>query len=385
MDMLNAYTYEADSVEEAVADILRQLNQHGTLKKNSAGFLTCSYDFVESGVVSSLCKALPFDVAGCTTFCNGTNRESGGMLLCLSVLTADDCAFATAITPPLGSHLDAVVESAWEQALEGLGETPVFALSFLPLIHGLGGELILSALDRASGETPIFGTTACDDDTATYANSFVIHNGECFRDRMALLLTSGNVTPRFVVASTADNTKSRLAGCITDSEGSVLKTVDDETAARFLESIGLKKGAGAEGLSCIPFLVDYKDGTQPVARAIYMLTEEGHAVCGGAMPKGSSIGVTGMSPAQILATAENSMRAVVQHPDRGGLILFPCLGRNMVMAGEPEAEIELVRKLAGPEYPWHFAYSGGEVCPVYKESGETVNRFHNFTFIACAF
>ena len=70
--------------------------------------------------------------------------------------------------------------------------------------------------------------------------------------------------------------------------------------------------------------------------------------------------------------------------DLNGMILLPCLGRNMVLAVDPLAEIDVVKNLIGDAVPWHLAYSGGECCPVYTKDGQLVNRFHNFTFIGCA-
>ena len=34
------------------------------------------------------------------------------------------------------------------------------------------------------GGAPVFGTIACDSDTAYYSNTFTIHNGVCSRDRV---------------------------------------------------------------------------------------------------------------------------------------------------------------------------------------------------------
>ena len=86
----------------------------------------------------------------------------------------------------------------------------------------------------------------------------------------------------------------------------------------------------------------------------------------------------------ILLTAEQSLKKLLQNAGINGIIMFPCLGRNMVLGAAPLSETEKVRKVLGESLPWHLAYSGGELCPVYGSGGRTVNRFHNFTFIACA-
>jgi hypothetical protein len=144
-------------------------------------------------------------------------------------------------------------------------------------------------------------------------------------------------------------------------------------------------GKGVEGMSSIPFVVDYGDGTQPVARAIYGLNEDGSALCGGLMPEGSTLYIGRMDVEDILKTAENSINFLLKTDSLKGIILFPCLGRNMVLAMDPLAEIDLIRKQINDAVPWHLAYSAGECCPVTNiNSGHLESRFHNFTFIGCA-
>jgi hypothetical protein len=156
------------------------------------------------------------------------------------------------------------------------------------------------------------------------------------------------------------------------------------TAKDYFESIGLATGKGIEGMSSVPFVVDYGDGTQLVARAIYGLDEDDSAVCGGIMPEGGTLYIGRMDVEDILLTARTSLNTLLEGKNLNGIIMFPCLGRNMVLAMDPLEEIGVVKNTIGNRIPWHLAYSGGEVCPVYSKDGLSVNRFHNFTFIGCA-
>ena len=383
MKLLNAWSMELDEPAVVVSDILEQLDLEKNALKNSVGFLTCSYDFVESGMVKAICEALPFDVVGCTTLTNANNEEAGIMLLCLTVLTADDCQFATAVTESLHNDLEGAVNAAAMKAMSGLGQTSQMALAFLPMF-GVGGEIMLSILNKALDGIPIFGTVGCDHDTAEYCNTYIIHNGECFRDCLSFLLIAGNVNPRFVVASTSEQNLRKQQAVITSSEGCLLKQVNNMTAKEYFESIGLISGKGIEGMSSVPFVVDYGDGTQPVARAIYGLNQDGSALCGGVMPEGSTLYIGRMDVEDILLTAKNSIKDLIKTNNLNGIILFPCLGRNMVLAMDPLAEIDLVKNQISDLVPWHLAYSAGECCPVYYKDNRLANRFHNFTFIGCA-
>ena len=384
MRMLNAWTSEADDPAVAVGEILEQLNLENRLLANSAGFITCNDDYVETGMVKAVCDALPFEVVGCTTLTNAVNHESGTLLLCLSVLTADDCLFATGITPPLRGNVRAAIRDTYHNTARRLGEQPGLILAFFPMISDIGGELMLHALTDAAAGVPIFGTIACDADTAQYSNSFTLHNGICSRDSVAMMLVSGNVNPRFVVTATSEQNLHKQQALITSSEGSLLKEVNGMSAQEYLSSIGLLQGAGVEALSSVPFVVNYNDGSQPVARAIYSLNSDGSASCGGLMPKGGTLSIGRMDVDDILLTAEQSLTKLLHNENANGIIMFPCLGRNMVLGVTPLGEINVIQEALGDSLPWHLAYSGGEVCPVYGNDGRTVNRFHNFTFVACA-
>jgi len=380
MKMLNAWTLELDEPEIAVSEILEQLGLESNTQKNSIGFITCSYDYIESGIVKAVCEAIPFEIIGCTTLTNANNEEDGTMLFCLTVFTADDCQFVAAVTGALGKDVDGAIGAAVRAATNDSEQPAKIALAFMPMF-GIGGEIMLNALDKVLPGVPVFGTVGCDHDTAEYSNTYVIHNGECYRDCLSFMLIYGNVNPRFVVTSTSDQNLRKQQAVITSSEGCLLKKVNDMTAKEYFESIGLASGKGVEGMSSIPFVVDYNDGSQPVARAIYGLNEDGSAVCGGIMPEGGTLYIGRMDVDDILLTAETSVNKLLSENGANGIVLFPCLGRNMVLALDPMAEINVVRNSVGSSVPWHLAYSGGESCPVSGKDGQLLNRFHNFTFI----
>ncbi len=384
MRLLNAWTLEPDDPKIAVSQILDQLNLEENAQKSSVGLLTCSYDFVESGMVKAICDALPFDVIGCTTLTNANNAEAGTILLCLTVFTADDCQFSAVVTGSLREDLEGEVDRATQRAKAGLEGAARMSVALFPMF-GVGGEIMLGALDSALDGVPIFGTVACDHDTAEYSNTYTVFNGECFQDRLSFILISGNVKPRFVVAATSEQNLRKQQAVITSSEGCLIKKINNMTARDYFESVGMSAGKGIEGMSSVPFVVDYGDGSQPVARAIFGLNEDGSALCGGYMPEGSTLYIGRMDEEDILQTAESSIKELLKTEGLAGILLFPCLGRNMVLVLDPLAEINIVKEQIGDRVPWHLAYSAGECCPVYYVKGEHLaNRFHNFTFCGCA-
>ncbi|MDR2631910.1 MAG: hypothetical protein LBC60_13410 [Spirochaetaceae bacterium] len=59
--MLTAHTFEIDDRNAVVREIQNQLYRQGALLKNTVGLLLCYLDFIISGTVEAICKALPFD------------------------------------------------------------------------------------------------------------------------------------------------------------------------------------------------------------------------------------------------------------------------------------------------------------------------------------
>jgi hypothetical protein len=330
---------------------------------------------------------MPFEVAGCTTLSNSINQVSGTMLLCLSVLTADDACFSTAMSQPLSgdvANVSGLVREAYREAASRLTGEPGLILTFLPMLTTISGEQMLESINEASGGVPVFGTIACDFDSATYSNTCVIHNGSYSCGGMGMILVSGNVKPRFVLASISEKNLHRQNAIITESEGSILKKVNDMSARDYLLSLGLLDEEGIAGTSSLPFVVNYNDGSQPVARAIYGVHDDGSVSCGGLMPEGGTLAICHIDMADVLLTAKQSAGKFLEYHDINGIFIFSCLGRNMALGLNPMIEFDTVKEAMGDRLPWHMSYSGGEACPVYNAEGDSMNRFHNFTFIGCA-
>ena len=384
MKMLNAWTLEIDEPDVAVAQIMAQLDMENSLLAHSAGFITCSYEYVETGTVKAICEALPFEVVGCTTVTNSVNQKAGILLLCLSVLTADDCRFSTASAHNLEGNIRKNTDEAFRQATESLGEPPKLALAFLPMVSTVSGEDMLNAIDAAAKGIPIFGGVGCDSDPAHYDNTYTIHNGTCSKDCISMLLISGQVVPRFIVGATSEHSLYRQQAIITKSEGNILKEVNHVSARDYFASIGLMQDNGLEAVSGVPFVIDHNDGSPPLARAIYAIYDDGSAICGGTTPEGATLSVGRLNVNDVLSTTEQSLEQLLKNKEINGIIMFPCIGRNFVLGATPLREVDKVREILGDSLPWHVAYAVGEICPVYTNTGDIMNRFHNFTFIACA-
>jgi len=380
---ITAFTEEIDEIDVAVGEIMSQIDAAGGLLTHSAGLMGFYAEFAETGVVTALCERLGFPVIGSTTLGTAVPNMHGGLLLTLTVLTSDDVTFSAAMTEPLSGHaLDDAATDAYTRARETLGEDPKLILVTAPLLVHAGDQYI-EALDAVSGGAPIFGTLTCGH-TMQYTELLTMCNGVLVPDTMAVLLIGGAVSPRFYCTSIEKSKIWQQAAIVTNSEGNVLKEVNNIPIIQFLESIGLAKdGNVAASISTFPFVLDYNDGTPGIMRAALSVTPEGYCVCGGLVPMGTTLSVSTFDRADVLSSTGHALDRVLAAEGGSVLLMLSCIGRNHALGADTDAEMALVRQRLGEDKAYLFVYSGGEICPVQNERGQSKNRFHNDTFIAC--
>lgn len=376
---MSAYTFEIDDAAMAVSEILAQLDVEHRLCAHAVGLMTCYDEFIETGVTKAISDALPFNIIGCSTMANASAGELGEMLLCLTVLTSDEVLFSAGVTQSLTEIQDAPLLAAYQAAREALPGEPAMMLLCGPVINQLGGELLVEKLDAISGGIPLFGTLGSNHRT-DFIRSYTIFNGQSHNDTLAFALVYGPIHPSFFVTTIPGEKIQHQKAIITKAAGNILMEIDHMPVQAYLEHLGLMD-AWVTSVS-FPFLIDYNDGTKPVLRSIYTFTPEGYAVCGGRMPIGTTLMLGDIDYADVVYTTGETVKQILQVPDRSCILMFSCLTRYVVLGPEPAAEMEQVRSSIH-DRAYHFCYSGGEICPVYNENGRLVNRFHNCTLIAC--
>jgi hypothetical protein len=384
---LTAHTAEIDDVEAAVAEIVDQLDLKDRLLKNSVGLLSCYAEFIDAGIVKALCSALPFEVVGTTTLATAARGSSEAILLSLMILTSDDVSFSTGLSAPILSEDGAILREAYEDAAARLAGKPALILSYAPLLLNVGGDFFVRALDEASGGVPNFGCIAIDH-TENYAESRVLRNGEPYTDRYAFVLLSGDISPRFFMATISSETIFKDKGVVTSSQGNQLRSVSGLPVLEYLQKIGLSKGPDGSifGINTIPFVVDYGDGSTPVVCVIFAFTPEGYAVCGGSIPEGAILSIGAINADEVVATTGKSYHEALTLEKISCMLIFSCVGRYFALGYDPMGEAEVTHSLLdGTDIPYQFTYSGGELCPVSARNarGSTVNRNHNDTCVIC--
>jgi hypothetical protein len=384
-----AVTNEIDDIELALAEISEQLDlgREGRLLKNTVAILACYAEYLDSGVVAALSARLPFEIIGATTNAAGCAGEIGETMLALLVLTSDDVSFACAVSDPIGVEEEAPLKACYEAAAAKLPGRPALMISFMPLLTNMSGDFYVDRMSAISGNVPNFGTLPVDHNT-DYHDSQTIYAGQFWRDRLAILLFCGPVAPRFYVGALSDERVFPEKGAVTASKGNQLQTVNGISAADYLQSLGLTKNEDGTiaGINTFPIIVDYNDGAAPIARAMFALTPEGYAVCGGALPVGSTLSVGSFDPEEIAATTSRTLAAALAGEGCSVMLIYSCIGRFFALGYDQLLEQEKVRALMGQAgIPYLFAYSGTELCPVYGKHDTLVNRSHNNSIAICAF
>ena len=383
LKMITASTIEVDDPKIAAEDIESQIAPEINLLKNSVGIITCSSEFIETGVLKAVNDILPFETVGMTTLACATNEEEGLDVLSLSVYTADDVDFSVEISSPLSkNNIEKSIKKLYDDSISDLKQKPELAVFFGPLLSDASSEKIIGAFHCYAEDIPVFGSMACSS-SFDFDKADVLFNGESYNHSAAVLMMDGNINPRFYISTISEDKITKQKAIITNSDGSVLKEVNNLNLAEYLKTIGLSKGDGIEGSSSIPIVVDYRDGTKPSVRGIYSINDEGHAVCGGDMPMGGTLAIGMLDPEDIVKTAGEAVDAALGKENIHGILMFPCQARNHLLEMDYMAEMEVVNEKIGNKVPYHLAYSGGEICPSYDDKGKSVNRYHNFTFTTC--
>jgi hypothetical protein len=197
----------------------------------------------------------------------------------------------------------------------------------------------------------------------------------------------GGFQPQFRLASISADKLLEQSALITGSEGHVLKELNGRPVTDFFASMGLTKASEtAYAMTSLPFMVDYNDNTPPVSKVFISLNENGHAICAGAMPEGSTLKIGVFNRDDVLFTTGNVFEeALAAVPNPSGILIYSCISRGMTLGSELMAEIDLVRNRTKGKIPLLYAFSGGEICPTQINASSAVNRFHNNTFILCIF
>lgn len=380
IDMYTARTSEIDEVDEALEEIMSQLDL-SVLKQNSCGLIFCHIEFVESGVVEALCEALPFNVIGMTSMVGADEHGYGLYDLTVTILTSDEVSFAAGMTNDIdnNNYVDEV-DALWSSMRSRVDDDPKLIISFMPYISEVAGYEVLAAMDQAAGGIPMWGSITNNIDF-NYETVQTICNGKSLRKGLAMMFLNGSVEPTFIVSSIPERNITDNRALITKSERAIIHEINDMPFLDYFANVGLT--ITRENITTNPVMVYYEGADEPVALGFYTLFDDGSVLAGGEMPPGTSIAVSYIDAEGIFESAEAGLARILSIKDRQATLLLPCVTRYIMLAPDQESELRLIsERLLGDGKPFMMGYSGGEVCPMPDKTGKLKNRFHNYSFSA---
>jgi len=380
MEMRTAYTTEIDEAEDALRELIGQLEPE-TLKAHTAGIISCHPEFVESGVAQYVADHLPFDVVGTTTVYGSASGKGDAFLLQVAALTSDDVRFAAAVSPSLEeAGAEGAAKAMAEAARCALGEEPKLAFVFLPLVQNATGDAQLEAIDAAlGGDIPVFGTVTSGVEI-DLSDGCVLARGLCSKNRAAALFFAGDVHPRFYLYSIANKNVRPNKALVTDADGYVVRKINGVTYFEYLRSIGIDVEREGVDFTNFPNMVDYDGRT--VALGVYHVFEDGSILSAGKMPVGTTLTIGVVDQDSVFSTDYSALAAIKADEKPDCLFVVPCITRYFMLAPDSAAE---ARKIDDAfDMPYTLFYSGGEICPLRDEGGKLYNQFHNYSLTALA-
>jgi len=379
--MFTARTSEIDEVDKAISEIKSQID-FGALKKNSGGIIFCHIDFVESSIVSALCKELPFNVIGMTSMASADEHGYGLYDLTLTVLTSDEVSFEVGMTDNINhDNYETEIDKLYNSIRNNVQDDPAMIFTFMPYMRDVSGYEVVAAMDKSCKGIPMWGSITNNVDF-NYETVQTICNGKNLQKGVAMMFVNGSIDPKFIVSSIPERNIANNRALITKSEGAILYEVNDMPILDYLSNIGLI--ITKENITTTPFMVYYKDAKEPVALGFYTLFGNGSVLTGGEMPVGTPFAVGSIDKEGIFESSEDGLKKILNINNRQVTLMLPCVTRYIMLSPDQESELRLIKeKLTKSGHPFMMGYSGGEICPMPGQDGKLHNRFHNYTFCAC--
>ena len=383
IQMFCARTLEIDEPELALEELLSQIDIGGLLS-NSVGIISCNHEFVSNGTTKYLSDNLPFEVIGLTTMVTMVNGEYDQYSLGLTVLTSDEVSFKTTATVDLNTeNYRDEIDKACATYVNNSDERPSFILTVFPYSTEISGSMMISQVDKSCDGIPVWGTVASDD-TMSFENSKTIHNGIGSLASLVMIFMYGPLKASFIVEALPDRNISTRKAVITSSDGYRIYTVNGVTPKEYFEELGIELSDGPDALA-VPVMIDYEDGSKPIASAFFKIYPDGSGLTGIEAPQDTTFSLGEIDYDGIIETAGESVEKALNVENATGMLMFPCVTRYMMSSPLCDDEMCLVSEKINAKFPYMLAYSGGEICPVPGTDDRLSNRYHNYTFIACVF
>jgi hypothetical protein len=256
-------------------------------------------------------------------------------------------------------------------------------------LNGNGGEIIRGVQEVLGTSFPIVGGSAADD--FSFNNTFQYYDENIYQDSVCGVLFSGDIS----VGIGARHGwyplgKPRI---VTSADHNIIKKLDGKPAARIYEDYFGKRVADlstepmARMSVMYPLGMSIPEEEECIIRNAMKVDSEGALICAGEVPKGSEIRVMMGSKETALKAAQKASEialGALRKRKASLVFVFDSVSRERLFGRKSKDEIEIVKKIFGPDTPIVGFYTYGEQAPL----GATINLgqtfFHNETIVVFA-
>jgi hypothetical protein len=387
-------TRQIDDIGAAVDELLAGIGTDFPLAASSAGILLCYSDMDIAALAKALKDKTSFDIIGCSCIANMDRREGfHGLAVTLTVLTADDCVFAAALSDVIQpSAAAAQVKQTYNEACSRLPGEPGLIVAIPPYILEIMLDAYPAAFNKIAPGVPVVGGLPSYNSTGD--ENLTIFNDGVYGDRMVMLAVSGSIKPVVCVQNvqTTDIERKRR---VTKAKDNIVYTVGNQSFTEYLRDSGLPVEQLVQGNNTItfvsnPLLLESDDGGFSFARTLHEINlDEGSGTAIGMIPEGAILSICSLEREQIGKGAGEGIRSLkekmAEHKDYAysTVLAFSCIGRNLLMLPHNDAEVKQLLT----EFPADLSLSGfygyGEIGP--QGAAKKENFAHNESLILCAF
>ena len=393
-----AVTFEIDDLDLAAAELIGGIDPSLMQAEQVCGIVFCYSDMDQAELLERLRSRFPYPLLGCSCIANMDEREGFHELAAtLTVLSADDCRFATAVSGPITPE-NVRQEVGDTYAAAAAGETPGLVIAFPPYNLNIMLDAFTNAFNEVAPGVPVLGGlpsySGRDDRNMTY------HDGTAAEDRLVLLAITGNIRPVFSLQNVSGSPVERKRK-VTRAKDNVVYTVGNQTFVEYLQELGLPLNAMTEGNATITFvsnpllLENVKidgESSYSFVRTLHKIDPaDGSGTAIGGIPVDATLSICTLQTEHIQSVARAGMNELARRmEDNRGyvystVLAISCIGRYLLLVPDNGAEVaNLLRELpAGVSLSGFYSY--GEISPITGAGGKLVNFAHNESLVLCAF
>ncbi|MDL2232285.1 FIST C-terminal domain-containing protein [Ruminococcaceae bacterium OttesenSCG-928-L11] len=397
MESAIAFTYELDDAALGAEELSRQILSKLTLRANSIGILFCDSDADYIGLLEALAETLPVEIIGCTSVGMLGHETKGFDEICVSltVLTADDCLFSTALSEPMTEDNAAqAIRQAYLRAASAIEGQPKLIYTLTRGAHDIMTDVYPDTLSQVSGGAPVFGGVPSGNEGDV---PVVFYQGAAYEDRTLLLLVGGDIEPIFECRSIHPDTVVQKRP-ITRCTDNIIYEIGGEPVFDYLKSLQMNLNFQNRDDMVLSFLskslyVEDVESDISFVRTIRDVDlEKGYVVVNNKIKQGDLVSLGILSRKDIHESVEECIDTLlkkVRKAEEGGrkfgvILCTSCIARYLILSPDRHLEGKALIEGIGEQIPFTGFYSWGEICPLFGRDNACINKSHDKTMSMCA-